>query len=217
MRGLEEQTLGGLDMVVSQLDRAFRSITDQDTELAEAVVADDVRIDLCYHEVQQGARSLLLMQSPVADDLRLITALLQIVRCVERMGDQCVNIAKLVLLSGHEAPQDTTIVDLLDKMRISAGQEVAEARDALKTRNVKLARDLALQDEDLNRLNRDIFARAVEIGDYREIREWAMLMVLVARCLERVGDNSVVIAEQVVFIVTGDFGGSDANDESSAA
>jgi phosphate transport system protein len=209
MRALEEQTLGGLDMVVGQLDRAFRSVTDQDTELAEAVVADDAQIDRCYQEVQQRARSLLLMQAPVADDLRLLTALLQIIRCVERMGDQCANIAKLVPLSGEVAPQDDTILDLLDKMRISAREQVGEARDALKTRNVGLARDLVFQDQDLNRLNREIFARAVEVGDDRDMREWAMFMILVARCLERIGDNSVVIAEQAIFIVTGFFRESD--------
>jgi phosphate transport system protein len=54
-------------------------------------------------------------------------------------------------------------------------------------------------------LNRAIFRRAVEVGDDLELREWAMFMILVARCLERIGDNTVDIAEQVVFVVTGLF------------
>jgi phosphate transport system protein len=61
------------------------------------------------------------------------------------------------------------------------------------------------QDREINRLNREIFRRAVEVGDNPDVREWAMFMVLVARCLERVGDNAVDIAEQTVFVVTGLF------------
>jgi phosphate transport system protein len=70
---------------------------------------------------------------------------------------------------------------------------------------VELAQDLARQDQEVNRLNRAIFRRAVEIGDDVELREWGMFMILVARCLERIGDNTVDIAEQVVFICTGLF------------
>ena len=86
-----------------------------------------------------------------------------------------------------------------------ARSQVSEAKDALKTRNVELAQDLVRQDAEINRLNREIFKRAVEVGDDLELREWGMFMILVARCLERVGDNTVEIAEQVVFVVTGLF------------
>ena len=61
------------------------------------------------------------------------------------------------------------------------------------------------QDAEINRLNREIFKRAVEVGDDPDLREWAMFMILVARCLERIGDNTVDIAEQTVFVVTGLF------------
>jgi phosphate transport system protein len=82
-------------------------------------------------------------------------------------------------------------------------QEVLQTRDAFRSRHVSLARDLVRQDKEVNRLNRDIFQRAVDVGDDPEVREWAMFMVLVARCLERIGDNTVDIAEQTVFVVTG--------------
>jgi phosphate transport system protein len=61
------------------------------------------------------------------------------------------------------------------------------------------------QDREINRLNRDIFSLAIEIGDDTDTREWAMHMTLVARALERVGDNAVDIGEQVAFVVTGLF------------
>jgi phosphate transport system protein len=121
------------------------------------------------------------------------------------MGDQCVNIAKLVPLSGFEARKDKDILEAIERMGQLARAQVAQSRDAFATRNVDLARDLVRQDAEINRLNREIFKRAVDIGDDLDIREWAMFMVLVARCLERVGDNTVDIAEQTVFVVTGLF------------
>jgi phosphate transport system protein len=205
LRHLEEQTLGAMDMVVSQLDRALESLTLQDIELAGMVIADDDQIDGRYLEVHQGILSLLARQAPVATDLRVVAALLHSLRCVERMGDQCVNIAKLVPLSGYEPPKDKDILDALERMGQRARQQVLEAREAFATRNVELARDLVRQDSEINRLNRQIFRRAVEVGGDEDMREWSMFMVLVARCLERIGDNTVDIAEQIVFIVTGLF------------
>ena len=205
LRELERQTLGGLDMVTQQLDRALESLSYQDVELAGMVVADDDRIDGRYLEVHQGILSLLARQAPVAGDLRIVAALLHVLRCIERMGDQCVNIAKLVPLSGYESPKDKDILDAIERMGQLARQQVAEAKESFATRNADLARDLLRQDSEINRLNRKIFRRAVEVGDNLEMREWAMFMILVARCLERIGDNTVDIAEQVVFVVTGLF------------
>jgi len=205
LKELERQTLGGLDLVTQQLDRALESVSYQDIELAGMVVADDDRIDGRYLEVHQGLLSLLARQAPVAGDLRIVAALLHVIRCIERMGDQCVNVAKLVPLSGHESPKDKDILDALERMGQLARSQVSQARDALGERNVELAQDLARQDAEINALNRQIFKRAVEIGDDLDLREWGMFMILVARCLERIGDNTVDIAEQVVFVVTGLF------------
>src|ERR1700752_3358999 len=109
LRALEEQALDGLELVIQQLDRALEAISYQDVELAGMVVADDDRIDGRYLEVHQGILSLLARQAPVATDLRIVAALLHTLRCMERMGDQCVNMAKLVPLSGYEQRGDTEI------------------------------------------------------------------------------------------------------------
>ena len=218
LKELEQQALGGLDLVTQQLDRALEALSYQDAELAGMVVADDDRLDGRYLEVHQGVLSLLATQAPVATDLRLVAALLHIIRCVERMGDQCVNIAKLVPLSGHEGPKDKDILDSIERMGQRARTQVLEAKDAFGSRNTDLARDLVRQDSEINHLQREIFRRAVEIGDDFDIREWAMFMILIARCLERIGDNTVDIAEQTVFVVTGLFREfADASTPSEAA
>ena len=96
LQQLEVQALGGIDLVVMTLDRTLEALEHQDIELASIVIHDDDRIDGRYLEVQQGILSLLALQAPVASDLRLVAALLHVIKHVERMGDQCVNIAKML-------------------------------------------------------------------------------------------------------------------------
>jgi phosphate transport system protein len=202
---LEEQALGGLDMVVEALDRALETVQQQDVELASMVIADDDRIDGRYLEVHQGILSLLARQAPVAGDLRLVAALLHIMKNIERMGDQCVNMAKLVPLAGHEPPSDARILADIQQMGEQARSQVVQCKQAFERRDTDLAQDLVRQDDQIDRLNRDVFHLALEIGDDADTREWAMHMTLVARCVERIGDNAVDIGEQTVFVVTGLF------------
>ena len=202
---LEEQALGGLDMVVTALDRALETVQHQDIELAGMVISDDDRIDGRYLEVHQGVLSLLALQAPVAGDLRLVAAVLHIIKNMERMGDQCVNIAKLVPLAGHHPPADERVLSHLQRMGEQARQQVIQCKQAFTRRDVELAQDLVRQDDEIDRLNREVFTLALEIGDDPDAREWAMHMMLVARCIERIGDNAVDIGEQTAFIVTGLF------------
>ena len=205
LRELETNALGGLDLIVEQLDRVLEALHHQDVELAQMVIADDDRVDGRYLEVHQGILSLLALQAPVAGDLRLVAALLHMIKHIERMGDQCVNIAKLIPLSGHEPPVHREMLDALAKMGAFARSEVVQSKAAFAARDVGLAEDLVRQDREINRLNREIFRLAIEIGDDPDTREWAMHMTLVARALERIGDNAVDIGEQVAFVVTGLF------------
>jgi len=202
---LEEAVLGGIDLVVSQIDRTMEALEHTDVELASFVIADDDRIDGRYLEVHQGILSLLALQAPVAGDLRIVAALLHMIRHVERMGDQCVTIAKLIPLSGHEPPVREEVLSRLLKMGRCARDEAVQAKRAFADRNVGLAEDLVMQDRMINNLNREIFQIALEVGDDLDTREWAMHMILVARALERIGDNAVDIGEQTAFVVTGLF------------
>ena len=205
LTALEEQALGALDLVVNTLDRTLEALHHRDIELATIVIHDDDRIDGRYLEVHQGILSLLALQAPVASDLRTVAALLHVIKHAERMGDQCVNIAKLLPLSGHEPPVDDETLERIEEMGRIVRSEVEQAKQAFSLRDVQLAEDLVRQDERVNCLNRECFRRAVEIGTDADRREWAMTMMLVSRALERIGDNAVDIGEQVAFVVTGLF------------
>ena len=202
---LEESALGGLDLVAQALDRAIETVQHRDIELASMVIADDDRIDGRYLEVHQGILSLLALQAPVATDLRVVAALLHVIKHIERMGDQCVNMAKLVPLAGHEPPSDDELLQNIGRMGELAKSLVVQCKQAFARRDVGLAQDLVRQDDEIDSLNRACFRRALDIGDDPDPREWAMHMMLVARCLERIGDNAVDIGEQTAFVVTGLF------------
>jgi phosphate transport system protein len=83
--------------------------------------------------------------------------------------------------------------------------QIRQAKRAFAGRDVEMARDLVRQDDVIDDLNRECFQLAIEIGDEHDRREWAMTMMLVARALERIGDNAVDVGEQVAFLVTGLF------------
>jgi phosphate transport system protein len=202
---LENQALSGIDLVVSSLDQALEAVNHQDVELAGMVIADDDRIDGRFLEVHQSIQSLLARQAPVAGDLRVIAALLHVIKHVERMGDQCVNIAKLVPLAGHEPPVDNELLAMVMRMGELARSQTRQCKQAFALRDVELAEDLVRQDAEINKLNRAVFRGAVEFGTDEDRREWAMHMMLVARALERIGDNAVDIGEQVAFVETGLF------------
>jgi phosphate transport system protein len=205
LANLEASALGGLDLVNGALTRTLEAVEHQDIELAQLVVADDDRIDGRYLEVHQALITLLATQSPVATDLRLISALLHVLKNVERMGDQCVNVCKLIPLSGHEPPADEEMVRLILAMGRQTKTLIVQAKRAFEERDVEMAQDLVRQDDVVDNLNRDCFRLALEIGDDADKREWAMTMLLAARAIERTGDNAVDIGEQVAFVVTGLF------------
>jgi phosphate transport system protein len=205
LENLEHRALDGLDLVAAQLAKAIEAVEHQDTELAELVIANDDVIDGRYLEVHQAILALLATQAPVATDLRLIAALLHLMKAIERMGDQCVNVAKLIPIAGHEPPVEDRIVKDIGTMGKQVQAQISQTKRAFQTRDVEMARDLVRQDDLVDDLNKKIFRIAIEIGDDHDRREWAMTMILVARAIERIGDNSVDIGEQVAFIVTGLF------------
>jgi phosphate transport system protein len=203
MRELEQSMLEALDMALAQLDRVIDAMAAHDIPLAQFVVSDDARIDGRYLEVHQGVLSMLALQAPVAGDLRLVIAVLHVINNVERVGDQCANIGKLIPLADPEIVPPPEIGERLLRMGSLAREALDQARLAFAERNVAVAEALGPHDVQINRLNREVFRLAVQVGADPELREWAMTMTLAARAIERIGDNAVDIGEQAIFMATG--------------
>ncbi len=202
---LEALALSGLDQACAQLRRVLEALEHQDVALASDVVAGDDAIDDLYRELHERIIALLALQAPVAGDLRLAASLLHVIRSVERMGDQCVNIAKLIPLDGHHPPTHPVLLEELGVMGRLVCGEIEQSKRAFEARDLDLARDLIHQDRDVNELNRRVFQFAWESGDDPDAREWAMHMILAARAVERMGDLAVDVGEQLGFVMTGQF------------
>jgi phosphate transport system protein len=206
LRELEQETLSTIDLDGTALDQALEAVLQRDTELAVMVIEGDDRIDGRYLDVHQGILSLLARQNPVASDLRLVAALLHTIMHIERIGDLCVNIAKLVPLMGEPPEGAEEIMAKLQAAGDQARDQLKQAQLAFEQRNVKLAENLVSQDDVIDSLNRQIFQEAVEVGGSEpHTREWGAHAMLIARYIERIGDHTVDIGEQIAFVISGEF------------
>jgi phosphate transport system protein len=205
LSALEDRTLGALDLVDLALARTGEAVQAQDAADAAAVISGDDELDERYLEIKRCLLTLLARQTPVATDLRLVAALFVVVGHVERMGDQCVNIAKRLPFGGRPAGDGDPMLERLSRMASVARLLTREARDAFRERDVAMAEALVAHDDELDRLNRECFALAVQAGGDADANEWAMQAMLVARWFERVGDHAVDIGEEAAFVVTGEF------------
>lgn len=205
LRELEQEALSTADLAVHALNQAIEAVLHADTELATMVIDGDDRIDGRYLDVHQGVLALLARQSPMARDLRLVAALLHTIVHIERIGDLCVNIAKLVPLMGAGPSEKNEVMSKIEAAGTQACDQIRQAQRAFADRNLELAEDLVHQDDLIDRLNREIFNDAIEIGGHPDIREWAAHLVLIARYIERIGDHTVDIGEQIAFVISGQF------------
>jgi phosphate transport system protein len=205
LQELENEALTTADLAVSALDQVIEAVMTGDSELAQMVIDGDDRIDGRYLDVHQGVLSLLARQAPVASDLRLVAALLHTIVHIERIGDLCVNIAKLVPLTEQTPNQGSEILSKIQAAAAQAGDQTREAQAAFRERNIELAEDIVRQDDVIDRLNREVFSAALEIGSDAGAREWAAHMMLIARYIERIGDHTVDIGEQIAFVISGEF------------
>ena len=191
-------------VVMRALRGAVDVLSSQDIELCDEVVAFDDEIDNRYHRIERLVEELLAQQSPVATDLRLVLAILHDSIHLERIGDQCVTIAKLTKLASELEPHNELVEGLTD-MGERAAEMVRVALDSFSARDVERARGLVELDELIDRTNRRVSDQVLTMASTPGTQEWGMRMIVVSRCIERIGDNAVDIGEQTAFLVTGEF------------
>ena len=202
--GLEASLQEQGELVLRALRGAVDVLSSQDVELCDEVVVFDDEVDARYHGIETSIGLLLAQQSPVAKDLRLVLAILHDSIHLERIGDQCVTIAKLTKLAAELEPRHD-LVEGLTEMGERAEEMVKVALDSFATRDVERARSLVELDELIDRTNRRVADQVLSMASSPATQEWGMRMIIVARCIERIGDNAVDIGEQTEYLVTGEF------------
>jgi len=200
---MEFQLLAMGELAATAVRAAVDSLLQHDGGKALAVIAGDDEVDELYKATDQGLMMLLALQAPVATDLRLISAIMHVSGHLERVADQAVNIAKLEEIT-KALPSSATILQMIGEMGDVAVAMVRCAMDAFRHRDGALCEKLPEMDDPLDRLNRHMHLEVAKLAEDHRALDWGMHMIMVARALERVGDNAVDIGEQVGFLVTGE-------------
>jgi phosphate transport system protein len=193
------------DLVLRALRSSLNALARGDMELADEVISFDDSVDQRYVEIEEGVQSLLARQTPVAADLRLVLAILRVNLHLERMADYCVTVAKLTKLMGDLNVSEKSIAGSIEDMGQRAEQMIRVALDSFATRDADKAHTLVELDELIDRANRHATEDVLSLGDSPEEREYGLRMLVISRCVERIGDHAVDIGEQVVYLVTGEF------------
>ena len=201
---LESELQRESDLVLRSLRAALTALERHDCELADEVIRFDDDVDAVYLAIETGIQSLLARQTPVAVDLRLVLAILHDNLHLERMADHCVTIAKLVKLS-DDAPADPRLLEAFEEMGSRAEEMIRVAVDSFAARDLARAESLVQLDELIDRANRNVDEHVFTIADDPDARRWGLRMLIVSRCLERIGDKAVDIGEQTAYLVTGEF------------
>jgi phosphate transport system protein len=191
-------------LVLRALRSALNALARGDDELADEVIGFDDEVDQRYLRIEEGVQSLLARQTPVAVDLRLVLAVLRVNLHLERMADYSVTVAKLTKLMGDLHVTDDRILASIEDMGQRAEQMIRVAMDAFADRDLEKARSLNELDELIDRANRHATDDVLSLGDSPEEREYGLRMLVVSRCVERIGDHAVDIGEQVVYLATGE-------------
>jgi phosphate transport system protein len=204
LQGLETSLQEEGTLVLRSLRGALNALRRNDLELADDVIAFDDEVDAAYIAIEQGIESLLARQTPVAGDLRRVLAGFRVNLHLERMGDYCVTIAKLTKLV-EGLPAEQQLLDALEEMGSRVEDMIRVSLTSFALRDVEQAKQLVDLDEAVDVTNRRAVEEVMALGDLADRREWGLRMLMVSRCLERIGDHAVDIGEQTVYLVTAEF------------
>jgi phosphate transport system protein len=188
--------------VATAMERATRSLLEADLQLAEQVIAEDVRIDDLRTDAEEKAFGLLALQSPVATDLRVVIAAIHGAGDIERMGDLALHVAQAARRRHPQPVLPSEVAPYFAEMGRIAAALARKAADVIRTRDVAEAITLESDDDAMDDLHRHIFSVLMA-------RNWthgvgpAVDIALLGRFYERYADHAVTVARRVVYVVTG--------------
>ncbi|WP_203653164.1 phosphate signaling complex protein PhoU [Demequina activiva] len=195
--------------VESAISRASEALLTQNVDLAQAVIADDSKLDDLEETVDERCVLLIAQQQPVGLDLRTIIASLRISASLERMGDLAQHIAEAARRAYPESAIPADHREIVEGMTVAAKKAATEIMDLLETRDLNVAAGIVADDDDLDQLH----ARAYKTllgSEYTGSTQETLDISLLARYFERFGDHAVAVSRRIVYLVTGDHTGDRA-------
>ena len=201
---VKQQLLKMGGAVEESIDQAVHSLVDRDDDLIRTVIEGGKKIDEWEIFIEEECLKLLATQQPVASDLRLIATTIKINIDLERINDQAVNIAQCAQVL-NKMPRLKPLIDIPRMAELAQGM-LKDGLDAFVRGDVDLAREVAKRDEQVDLLRDQIFRELLtymHLISQPDTVDRAIYLVLVSRHLERIGDNTSNIAENVAYMVEG--------------
>jgi len=205
-----EQLDGIVDDLVNLTSIVRRAVADStsallraDGQLAESVIAGDKEVDEATELIEERALLLLATQQPVATDLRQLVATLRMLNDLQRMGDLSVHVAKVARMRMPEVAVPERMQPTIRSMASVADSMIVAASRIVADRDVAAAARLENEDDEMDRLRRDLF-RSLLGDNWTHGVEPAIDLALLGRYYERIGDHAVSMARRVVYLVTGE-------------
>jgi len=189
-------------LVEMAIKSATQALLGRDSSLADKVIEGDDQIDSLDEAIEEKCIRLLALRQPAARDLRFVAAAIKINAHLERIGDLASNISEKVILLNRE-PVLKPYIDL-PRMAEMAQEMVRKSLDALINEDCLLADEVRRQDEEVDKLNEQIFRELLTfmMEDPRTIQR-AILVTQVSKAIERICDHAERIADMVVFMISG--------------
>lgn len=192
-------------MVEKAISQSIHSLRLQDLRTAQSVLDKDDEIDALEEKIEEECFHLIMLQQPLARDLRTVGAILKTLTDLERLGDYANNIAEITLRIGTQ-PLIKPLVDI-PKMAEKAEDMVQRSLDAFVERDVEAAKEVCWQDDEVDQMYTDLFDELEGLvsqgGDNRRVNQ-AIHLLFVARYLERIADHATNISERAIYMVTGE-------------
>ena len=200
---LNDQMITMGSMIENTIETAITALVSQDTERAEEAIAFDMEIDAQERNIEQLCYKLLLMQQPVASDLRVVSATMKMITDMERIGDHASDISELTLLMAGK-PYLREITDI-EEMAKQTTVMVTDSVDAYVNRDLELAKKVIQMDDEVDELFNKIKSEIIgEIRAGLDDGEQTTDLLMAAKYFERIGDHATNIAEWVIFSLTGE-------------
>ena len=202
LQEIKESLLYQGAMIEKAIERTMNALLERDSDLARRIIADDDQIDRLDVDTEEKCIRVLALRQPAASDLRFIATAIKINGHLERIGDMAVNIAERAIILNEE-PQVKPYIDLPRMADIARGM-IRESLDALVNEDVAMANKVRKDDEIVDRLNDQISRELLTfmLEDPRKIRA-SLLIMQIAKSLERISDHAESIANQVIYMITG--------------
>ncbi len=202
LQRVQEEMLVMASMVEKAIQRSVEALKSRDQKLAQEVINDDFKINQQRFGIEEECLLLIATQQPIASDLRIIAAVLNIITDLERMGDHAEGIAKIVTMTGDEPPLKPLIdIPQMDDLTRSM---LRRSMDAFMKRDAEAARQIANEDDQVDALYEQIYRELLTfmMADPGTINR-ATHLLWVAHNLERIADRVTNICERVAFLITG--------------